>query len=144
MAHPGIRHKSPMNPSGRALMLVLLTAVPVALLSGCSTLFEGKYDFRDGWRKGKVQRIVSGDALQRPRYWQCTRRASAEELGGHRYVILSYERPSRLGRGLHVVALPPDLDLHPGQPVYVNAFSCQDAIAVPSGLPHLQRATGPG
>ena len=144
MTRPIPRRGSPIFPFGSAFKPVMLAAAAGALLSGCSTLFEGKYDFREGWRQGKVEQIVSGDALQRPRFWQCTRRASPEEVAGHRYVILSYDRPSRLGRRLHVVALPPDLDLYPGQPVYVNAFTCRDAIAIPAGAPHPERATRRG
>ncbi|GAB3758802.1 hypothetical protein GCM10028796_05020 [Ramlibacter monticola] len=126
------------------LKATVMSAAAAALLSGCSTLFEGKYDFRDGWRRGKVERIVSGEAVQQPRYWRCTRGLSPGELAGHRYVILTYQVPSRGGVRRHLVTLPPDLNLHPGQLVYVNAFLCQDAMAVPAGLPHAEPAEGRG
>ena len=143
MARAITRRGLPIGLTGRASSAAILTVAAATLLTGCSTLFDGKYDFREGWRRGKVERIVSGEDLQRPRYWRCTRRSSPEELAGHQYVILTYDQvPYRVRR--HLVVLPPDLDLHPGQPVYVNAFTCQDAIAVPTGVSHAQPATGRG
>lgn len=143
MARAITRRGLPIGCAGRAFRAAILTAAAATLLTGCSTLFDGKYDFREGWRRGKVERILSGDDLQRPHYWRCTRRFSPEELAARKYVILTYDQvPNRVRR--HLVVLPPDLDLHPGQRVYVNAFTCQDAIAVPTGAPHAQPATGRG
>lgn len=35
----------------------------LVLLAACTTLYEGRYDFRDGWRKGEVIRIESADKV---------------------------------------------------------------------------------
>lgn len=145
MARPITHRGLQIDLGANALKRVALFVAAAALLSGCSTLFEGKYDFRDGWRTGKVEQIVSGDALTQPRYWRCTRESSPEELAGKRYAILTYDTPSRSGqRRRHVVALPPDLELRSGQSVYVNAFACKDAIAIPQEPPHAKQAAGRG
>jgi hypothetical protein len=114
--------------------LILLVAAAAAL-SGCSSMFENKYDFREGWRRGEVLQIMDGHAVQRPRFWQCTRSLGAEERAGRRFVVLAYHQvPYRARR--HLVAVPPDLELRPGQRVYVNVSQCENAIALaaPAGV----------
>lgn len=114
------------GPSSRLLLL----AASAVLASGCTTLFEGKYDFREGWRRGEVLRIMDGGAIERPRYWRCSRRATAEELAGGRYAVLAYDEvPYRARR--YLVAVPAGMELQAGQHVYVNVYQCDHAIALP-------------
>jgi hypothetical protein len=72
---------------------------------------------------------MDGQAVQRPQFWQCTRSLAAEERAGRRFVVLAYHQvPHRTRR--HLVAVPPDLELRPGQRAYVNVSQCENAIAV--------------
>ena len=43
-----------------SLLTAIKTACVVALLAatGCTTLYEGKYDFSEGWREAQVIRIA--------------------------------------------------------------------------------------
>jgi hypothetical protein len=111
-----------------------LIVVVSVLLAGCSTLYENKYDFRDGWRKGEVARITPGEAILRPGYWQCTRRTTVEQRSGRQYAVVAYRQVPYRPRQ-HLVPVPPGLELQEGQPVYVKLDACEAAIALPQAVP---------
>jgi hypothetical protein len=105
----------------------LLSLGMLAFLSGCSTLYEGKYDFADGWRKGQVVQVTLASAVARPNYWQCLRATQSVTRDQVSYAVVKY---SRLGKAReHLVAVPPGLDLEEKEPVFVNLGRCENAIA---------------
>lgn len=110
-----------------------LLALVTMLLAGCSTLYDNKYDFRQGWRKGEVARITTGEAIRRPGYWTCTRRTTVEQRSGRQYAVIAYRQVPYRPRQ-HLVPLPPGLDLHPGQRVYVKLDACEAGIALPQSV----------
>jgi hypothetical protein len=141
------RHESTVHPARRSALsaavrgrsgLVLLSAA-TALVAGCSTVYENKYEFRDGWRKGEVVRITVGEAIQRPVFWNCTRKTTAEQRSGRQYAVVAYRQVPYRPRQ-HLVPLPSGVLLHPGQRVYVNVGTCENAIALPRGIAMLQGA----
>lgn len=96
-------------------------------LSGCSTVYEGKFDFSEGWRKGTVVRLLRGDAIENPRLWTCTRKVPEGLLASTDYVLVSYLEMSR--KRTHLVPAPSGLPLAPDEQVYVDVDSCEQAIA---------------
>jgi hypothetical protein len=118
-------HFPPFMNTAR-ISATLLSLATLAVVSGCSTLYEGKYDFRDGWRKARVVQIIQGAAVVRPEYWQCWRDAPSTSRGERRYALLLY---SRFGRERQrMVPVPSGLELQKNETVYVNLNRCEGAI----------------
>lgn len=105
---------------------ILLFLATLAVLSGCSTLYEGKYNFRDGWRKARVVQFIQGSTVARAEFWQCLRQESAAVRSESRYALLSYSGFGRARQRL--VPMPPGLDLQKNEAVYVNLGRCKNAI----------------
>ena len=96
-------------------------------LAGCaSEPFEGKYSYSDGWRKGTVLRIEQGTSIERPQFWNCLRREPAAATASRSYAVVEYHQSSHHRK--HLVAAPANLELRPGDKVYVNAAECENAI----------------
>ena len=106
-----------------------IAAASVALLAlaGCaSDLFEGKYAFSEGWRKATVLRVEQGSAVEDPRFWSCLRNVPVAATANRSYVVVAYHQTSRHRK--HLVEAPPDMQLGPGDNVYVNLSRCDDAV----------------
>lgn len=103
----------------------LLGVVP--LLSACTTLLDGRYDYRDGWRRGKVVSIIPGAAVERPAYWSCLRQVPAAQRAATNYVIVLYPITGRASR-TRLVPLMPGVDVAPGDSVLVNLERCDGAV----------------
>lgn len=114
-----------MKPISRRAGLLLLGMLP--LLSGCSGLSDARYTFSEEWREGRVVQMVSGPAIPRPAFWQCSRAATPDSPSKARCVLVAYSRFGRARQRL--VAAPVDLQLGENQTVYVNLTRCEDAVA---------------
>lgn len=112
----------------RALLIAKLVTVGAAgLLAGCaSTVYEGKYAFHDGWRRGTVVKVVNGAELERPGFWNCTRRMTEDERRGADVAVISYRRMSR--SSTYAVALPSGSRLQPEEKVYINLNTCNSPV----------------
>ena len=96
-------------------------------LAGCASQpFDGKYSFSEGWRKGTVLRIEQGASVERPQFWSCLRHEPAAATATRSYVVVEYHQASHHRK--HLVAAPADVQLRPGDKVYVNAAECENAI----------------
>ena len=104
----------------------LAAAATATAVSGCATVFEGKYKFSDGWRQGTVVRAESGASIKNPRFWECTRGLSEAELVSRDFVLLRYRGVNRTQN--RMVLAVPGLDLQPGEKVYLNAATCEQAV----------------
>jgi hypothetical protein len=106
--------------------LVLLAA---ALISGCaSTVYEGRYAWRDGWREGVVKAVGTDDDMRR-RYAQ---RCGAEAKQASRFASLRFVERGKAR--VQTVAVPKDSALQAGDPVYVKVFDCAGQ-AIPRTAP---------
>ena len=108
-------------------VLALSAAGSVVFISGCTTVYEGKYHFSQGWRKAQVVEITPGSAIQNPAFWKCLRGVSPPERHARSYIMLSYHDLGR--KREHLVPLPPGTALQKGEPVYLKVDACQGAIA---------------
>lgn len=114
--------KPDMATTGRMICLAA-----TVLLAGCSTTAdEGMYKFSEGWRKARVERVLTAEELRKPRAWECTRHTTADQRRGHIYAILSYRQPPNTRR--HLVSVTADDDLRAGEKVYLNLSTCENAI----------------
>lgn len=91
-------------------------------LMGCSTVYEGKYDFNDGWREAKVIQIGSSDEIKRPQFSDCRKALLPNQPGVDKFVVLSYKHLTR--PRMRVVPLKQSDSVRPGDLVYMNVLSC--------------------
>lgn len=109
----------------------LLTAAGVALLAGCATIYEDQFPFSKGWRVAEVVRVAPASLVDNPAYWNCLRKAPEAVRRDRTYVLLSYRAFARKRHTVH--PLPPNMNLQPGDRVYVRPGSCDDAFIVKRG-----------
>lgn len=55
----------------------VLVLAGAAVLSGCATVYEGKFQFPEGWRVAQVVRVTQGSLVEHPAF------GAAEPVGGH-------------------------------------------------------------
>ncbi len=94
----------------------------VVTLSGCATIYEGKYAFEDGWREAVIQKIGSASEIATPQFSDCRENMTQQQLAATRFALVSYRRMGRLQRS--VVPLRESDAPITGQAVYVNVADC--------------------
>lgn len=96
------------------------------ILAGCTTVYEGKYDFSDGWREAEVMEIAGASEIRKPQFSDCRESATPQQLSTGQFAVLSYKRMGR--KRAHVALLKPSEAFHPGDLVYVNVSSCDTPL----------------
>lgn len=103
------------------------TCLTAFWLTACATVYEGKYQFAQGWREATVVGMLQGAAIENPRFWECTRKVPEAQRAATDYVLLSYRGVRRPER--RVVPVPANVSLAVGERVYLNLAVCEQAIA---------------
>ncbi|WP_159273345.1 hypothetical protein [Variovorax boronicumulans] len=105
-----------------------LSALVCALgvLSGCATIYEGKYAFNDGWRKARVEEVGTASALRGTALSDCRNTATPEQLETGSFALLSYADFGHLRR--RIVALPAHTRFEAGDATYVKLRSCSGDV----------------
>lgn len=106
----------------------LLAAGGAALLAGCATVYEDQFQISQGWRVAEVVRVARASAVDNPANWECLRKAPEAVRQDSSYVLMSYRAFARKRQTLH--PLPPNMNLQPGDRVYVKLGSCDNASIV--------------
>ena len=100
--------------------------IPVGLtvfgLSGCTTVYEGKYDFSEGWREAKVIQIDRASEIAKPQFSDCRATSSLQHLASDKFIVLSYKHLNRPRK--RVVPLGPSDDVRVEDLVYMNVTDC--------------------
>lgn len=100
-----------------------LLAISLVALAGCaSSLYEGKYEWSEGWRKGEVIKVQTAAEMERPRFYECVRNASPQQLATGTFAVVKYKRMSRTQR--RAVPLQPGEKVRVGDAVYVKVDDC--------------------
>lgn len=115
-----------MNTSIRSLRGVLCGAGVVVLLLGCTTLYEGKYDYRDGWRKARVVQVAPASQIQRPDFFRCIRNATPEQRERQLFAVVTFRGYEKSVK--RAVQVAPSVHLEVGETVYVNPSSCDGPV----------------
>lgn len=105
-------------------------------LAGCTTVYEGKYDFRDGWREAKVIQIERASEIAKPQFSDCRVSASPHYLAADMFIVLSYKHLSRPRK--RVVPFGPSDGARVEDLVYVNVTDCDSPLIPRSEPPKLQ------
>ena len=92
-------------------------------LAGCALVYEGKYDWDQGWRVGHV--ITSGAGMTVPPTSadDCRKEASPAEVAHTVYAEVAYQSEGRWLRH-RVVPVAQGAAIKDGQTVYLNVHSC--------------------
>lgn len=103
----------------------VLAGVAVA---GCaSTVYEGKYDWAEGWRKAKVVKVQTPAEMLRPGFYTCVRNLSSEQRTTQRFALVEYRRVSRTFR--HAALVRQGDQVAEGDTVYVDVDDCARPLA---------------
>jgi hypothetical protein len=101
--------------------------VGAILLSGCAaTVYDGKYDWSEGWRSAEVVEVAAASEMERPRFYDCVRRATPEKLATTKFAVVKYRSMSRTQR--RAVPLAQGQTLRAGDPVLVQVETCDPAV----------------
>lgn len=96
------------------------------LLSGCAnTVYEGRFSWEDGWRRGVVTAVGEGTVFAEKLAKDCKNTQSSQSQST-RYATIVY-RPTNLRVWL-TVPIPADVSLKPDDSVYVNVLDCSKRV----------------
>jgi hypothetical protein len=99
-------------------------ATCAALLAGCaSVVYDGKYDWKEGWREARVERTGSAEELGGRASRDCRYRLPPEEVKSGRFAVLGFEYMARHRH--RVVPLAPGDEPARGEPVLTNLRRCE-------------------
>lgn len=112
----------------------------VFALSGCTTVYEGKYDFSEGWREAKVIRIERASEIAKPQFSDCRDNASTQYLASDKFIVLSYKHLNRPRK--RVVPFGPSGDARAEDLVYMNVTDCESPLIPRSQPPVPPRGGG--
>lgn len=118
--HTLILAATPITAIKTACVVVLLAA------TGCTTLYEGKYDFSEGWREAQVILIAPASQIASPQFSDCRQKFPTQQDANTSFVLLSYKHLGRARK--RAVQLPQGLDLQAGELVYMDVTSCGGRI----------------
>jgi hypothetical protein len=100
----------------------------VAALSGCTTVYEGKYDLEQGWRPATVVSVGPASAVNHPVLDACQRAISEQQGDDRKYATVTYRWT---GRTLHrAVPLSAGTTVKAGDAVYLNVLVCPAPLVV--------------
>ncbi len=120
------RPKGPRNFEGPNMYTKTIAALLLASTAGCSTVYEGKYEFSEGWREARVIQIAPASQIERPEFFDCIRRASPQERATESFIVLSYRRMGKTAK--RAAPLSANSQLRVGDAVYVNASGCDGPV----------------
>ena len=103
------------------------------VLAGCTTVYEGKHDFSDGWREAKVIQIARANEIAKPQFSDCRENASQQQRATDRFIVLSYKHMNRPRK--RVVPFSPNDGVRLEQLVYMNVTDCDRPLMPRSKLP---------
>ena len=95
------------------------------LATACTTPYEGRYDFYDAWRKGKVIEVGTAQSLGRSSPRDC-RKDATPRAADTRYAYVQYRGISRPTS--RIVPIGADSNLKAGDLVYVKVDDCNAPV----------------
>ena len=107
-------------------MLLSVTASVLLMISGCSTpVYENQYAVSEGWRIGKVTKLVSADEFLKAGGTRCQ---EMEIRATDRFVFIQRQVTRTVG---HFAKVESGTGIAVGDEVYFNAWKCDQPPIVP-------------
>lgn len=110
----------------KLMFKIFLSASAVLVFGGCQTIYEGKYDWHDGWRPGTVLEVGAADQLLKVPFLDCRPLLSAAEKSAYKFATISYRYLGNSQKA--VVPISPESTWRSGDPVYLNVLNCRTAL----------------
>lgn len=101
--------------------------ISALMLGGCTTVYEGKYNFSDGWREAQVVQIASASEIEKSQFSDCRENSLPQQLSVDKFIVLSYKHMNRPRK--RVIPFEPSEGVRPGDLVYMNVGSCDIPLA---------------
>jgi hypothetical protein len=106
--------------------------VALSCLAGCAVLYEGKYDWDQGWRVGRIIRLGPGASGIEMLRDDCRNDTLPADVARTVYAEVAYHNEGRWLRH-RVVPVPENVPIHESDKVYVNLGSCINGLVKASG-----------
>lgn len=105
---------------------LIVGALAVVLLSSCALklVYEDKYDYEKGWRRGFIYELGTGQALADKLPQECKKLPGASSTA--RFATIQYRQMS--SPKWRTVAIPADAPLKMDDIVYFNVMSCKTPV----------------
>lgn len=100
-------------------------------ITGCSSFLQGVIDFQQGWHTAEVIEVGRASEIKARGYIDCRKSASEWQIANSRFAILAYRMNRR--RHVHIVLVPNDLEIVPGDTIYPNVDDCDWSSRVLAG-----------
>jgi hypothetical protein len=110
----------------------MATLIALGGLAGCALVYEGKYDWDEGWRIGRVIASGAGTTVPPTSADDCRKAASPADVARTEYAEVAYQSEGRWLRH-RIVPVPQGVALTRGQTVYVNVNSCGNLVKASAG-----------
>ena len=104
----------------------------LGFLAGCALVYEGKYDWDQGWRIGRVINAGAGMTVPQTTADDCRKDAAPADVARTVYAEVAYQSEGRWLRH-RVVPIPEGVTLKDGQTVYLNIYSCGSLVKASAG-----------
>ncbi len=101
--------------------------VALSSLAGCAVVYEGKYDWDQGWRVGRIIRLGPGASGIEMLRDDCRNDTLRADVARTVYAEVAYQNEGRWLRH-RVVPVPENVRIHEGDKVYMNLGSCFNAL----------------
>ena len=115
------------------ISVITLSASVAFIAAGCSTVYEGKYQYNEGWRTGTVE-ALNVDAITDRILVDCRKKVSARELAGAKF---AYVKHSVIGTHTRKIVALADQDtpLQVGDKVYLRMNDCTQRLVRATAMP---------
>lgn len=125
-------------------MNAFLIVALLSLATGCSTIYEGKFDSDDGWRVGKVIATGTDNTLFKTAGLDCRREQLSDATRiTNQFAYVQFEFHALFGKYFYggakrrhaIVFIPANESYRNGEAVYVNIRNCKMPLV------HISRAS---
>jgi hypothetical protein len=103
-------------------------------LAGCTTIYEGKYAYDEGWRVGEIEKV--GAPADLGRFVALCQQGVGQSSASQLFAVVRFDFGTMAGKYMHsgrklrhvVVPLPAGSTLRKDTPVYVNIHDCEQPL----------------
>ncbi len=107
--------------AGASLIAALAT-------TGCALVYEGKYDWYDGWREAQVLQIGRAAEIEKPQFSDCREQMTPQQLATGRFAVLSYMHMTRKRHRVVPLQAGQSVAVAVGDQVYMQITSCDGPL----------------
>ncbi len=108
----------------RLLGSAMLASV-VGIVGGSPILYEGRYDYDDGWREATLVELGTAGSITRAARVDC--RSEGELLPNAQYALVKRRHTEDFWNS-RIVPVPADVQLAPRDRVLVNIKQCRELV----------------